>query len=99
MRRLMQPVDIGDESRSSSTTPAGLDARVGAGVVDGLAVVLLTAALIAIPFFLTGLLMPTFALCAAVLVWAIAPLWAFRSTLGMKLFGTEMVGRTGHAAE
>ncbi|MFL5319676.1 MAG: RDD family protein [Myxococcaceae bacterium] len=95
----MQPVDIGDESRVSRTTPAPLDSRVGAAVVDTLAVILLTGLLIFIPLKLTGVMTPVFALSAAVLIWNIAPLWVFRQTLGFRLFGIEMVTKTGHSAE
>lgn len=95
----MQPIDIGDESRSSRTTPAPVDARIGAAVLDSVAVLLLTALFIGAPLLLTGLMTPTLALCAAVLIWTIAPLWLFRQTLGMKLFGIEMVSKTGHSAD
>lgn len=95
----MQPIDIGDESRSSLTTPAPIDARLGAGCVDSLAVIVLTALFIVVPLRLTGLMTPTLAMCGAVLIWTIAPLWLFRQTLGMRLFGIEMVSKTGHSAD
>src|SRR5687768_16165908 len=95
----MQPIDIGDESRSSRATPAPIDARLGAAVVESIAVLLLTVVFIAIPFLLSGLMTPTLALCGAVLIWTIAPLWLFRQTLGMRLFGVEMVSKTGHSAD
>lgn len=95
----MQPIDIGDESRSSKVTPAALDARVGAAVIDTLAIALITALLIYVPLRFTGLLTPTLALCGAVLMWTIAPLWLFRQTLGMRVFSIEMVSKTGHSAE
>lgn len=95
----MQPIDIGDESRSSRAAPAPMDARIGAAVVDSFAVALLTTLFIALPFLLSGLMTPTLALCGAVLIWTIAPLWLFRQTLGMRLFGVEMVSKTGHSAD
>src|SRR4051812_29030627 len=95
----MQPLDLGDETRVSRTTPASLDSRMGAAVIDLIGIVLLTVVFIVVPMKLFGVLTPVFALCGAVLIWSIAPLWVFRQTLGMKLFGIELVSKTGHAAE
>ncbi len=95
----MRPIDIGDEHRVSKETPAPLSGRFAAGLIDFVALFLLTALLAAAPFLFTGVLIPALAVLSSALVLAIAPLWLFKRTLGMRLCGLMMVGRGGHPAE
>lgn len=70
-------------------------ARALAGAVDGVAELALAAALIAIPWRVSGFVLPSLGALAAVLGWSVAPLVAFGQTLGMRLFGLRMVGQDG----
>src|SRR6185437_17159347 len=69
--------------------------RAAAGAVDALAVVGLGFVLFWIPFRVGAASLPVWALIAAVLGYAVVPLAAFQATLGMRLFGVELVSRDG----
>lgn len=73
--------------------------RVLAGLLDGLALAGLGLGLFVIPMFLGGLAIPTWAALAAILGYAVVPLWAFQATPFMRLFGLELVRRDGTAPD
>jgi len=76
--------------------PTPLGKRLGAGVIDALLLSGLSAAYFLVPLLTSGLAVPMWGVLAAGVGYAVAPLAAFRATLGMKLFGVELCGRDGH---
>lgn len=84
-----------EERPSPSFSPAPLQPRIIAGVLDALMLACLSAALFVVPMALGGLAIPTWAAVAAIVGYAVVPLWAFQATLFMRLAGIELVGRDG----
>lgn len=77
--------------------PAPLGRRLAAGAFDFCAVWALVAASFLVPIFLRGLVLPMWGVLLVMLGYQVVPLSAFRQTLGMRLFGLELVTREGHA--
>ncbi|MBS2031663.1 MAG: RDD family protein [Deltaproteobacteria bacterium] len=84
-----------DQPALPRLAPAPLGPRIGAGAFDAFAVVGLGFLLFWIPFRVGAASLPVWALIAAVLGYAVVPLAAFQATLGMRLFGLELVSRDG----
>ncbi len=78
---------------------APLDARIKAGAVDLAALGLIVGVYFAGPLLMGGLTLPMWGVFAAVLGYAVTPLLLFRATLGMRLFGVELLGKNGHPAQ
>jgi uncharacterized RDD family membrane protein YckC len=78
---------------------APLDARFKAGALDLLLLGLLTLAYFAVPLIAGGLTLPMWGVFAAVLGYSVTPLILFRATLGMRVFGVEVMGKNGHPAQ
>ncbi len=77
--------------------PAPLGPRVLAGALDTFVVLLLCGAYFLVPLLTRGLVLPMWGVLAAVVGYLVVPLSAFRRTVGMRLFGLELVARDGHA--
>jgi uncharacterized RDD family membrane protein YckC len=78
-------------------SPAPLDKRLAAGVVDAVALLVLCAAYFLVPVITLGVVLPMWGVLAAIIGYAVVPLATFRQTLGFRLFGLELVGKEGHA--
>ncbi len=78
---------------------APLEKRLLAGGFDLLLLVLFVVAYFAFPLLTGGLTLPMWGVFAAVLGYSVTPLILFRATLGMRLFGVEILGRNGHPAQ
>ncbi len=88
-----------DEAKPVALPPAPAGLRLAAGAVDLFLLGLLTAGLFLVPLSLGGFVLPMLAVFAAVVGYAVVPMWLFRATLGMRLFGLEIVGRDGRDAD
>ncbi len=78
-------------------SPAPLNARIGAGAVDAVALLILCAAYILVPALTLGIVLPMWGVLAAIIGYSVVPLAAFRQTLGFRLFKLELVTQEGHA--
>lgn len=78
---------------------APLDKRILAGAVDLLLLGLIVSLYFTLPLLFGGLTLPMWGVFAAVLGYAVAPLALFRATVGMRLFGVELLGKNGHPAQ
>jgi uncharacterized RDD family membrane protein YckC/Flp pilus assembly protein TadD len=79
--------------------PAVLGARISAGLFDVAVTVVLVTILFVLPLRIGGITMPMLAIFAVVLGYTVVPVWLFRRTLGMRLFGVELIGRSGQPAD
>lgn len=79
--------------------PAPLGPRIAAGAFDAVILSLLSALLSLSPLFFGGFALPLLGSLTAILVYTILPCSLFKATLGMRLFGLEMVGLDGRAPE
>lgn len=77
-------------------TPAPTTRRVLAGVFDGVAVVLLSFLFFLVPMGLRGVVLPMWGVLAAVVGYQVVPLAFLKQTLGLRLFGLELVRKDGH---
>ncbi|MEW5740020.1 MAG: RDD family protein [Myxococcota bacterium] len=77
-------------------TPAPLGRRVLAGVFDACAVAVLSICCFLVPMVLRGLVLPMWGVLAALVGYQVVPLAFLKQTLGMRLFGLELVRRDGH---
>jgi uncharacterized RDD family membrane protein YckC/tetratricopeptide (TPR) repeat protein len=77
--------------------PAPLNKRVAAGVFDFIVLWVLVAIAFLVPLMMRGLGLPMLPVLLVMLGYQVVPLSAFKKTLGMKLFGLELVTRAGHA--
>src|SRR5688572_25077131 len=77
-------------------SPAQLERRVMAGLLDGVVLVALCAAYFLVPVLTLGIVLPMWGVLAAIIGYSVVPLAVFKQTLGMRLFGIELVGREGH---
>lgn len=80
-------------------TPAPLEKRAFAGLIDAAAVVLLSGAAFLLPMLLEGLVLPMWGVLAAVVGYQVVPLAFFKQTPGMRLFNLELVRRDGHPVD
>lgn len=76
---------------------APLPSRILAGALDAVFLLSLCAGLFLVPLLTRGLVLPMWGVLLAVVGYAVVPLSAFRATLGMRLFGLELVSKDGHA--
>ena len=83
-------------SLNIDVSPAPIDKRVFSGVFDFVAVAGISAAYFLVPLLTRGLVLPMWGVFLAVVGYSVVPLSVFRQTLGMKLFGTELITRDGH---
>jgi uncharacterized RDD family membrane protein YckC len=79
--------------------PAPLGPRIAAGAFDAVALGLLSAGLSLSPLFFGGFALPLLGSLTAILVYTILPCSLFKGTLGLRIFGLEMVGADGRAPE
>jgi uncharacterized RDD family membrane protein YckC len=79
--------------------PADIGSRITAGVFDLFLLSLLGATLSLAPMLFGGLALPLVGAVAAIVVYTIAPAMLFRQTLGMKLFGVEIISVNGRNAD
>lgn len=77
-------------------SPAQLERRVLAGLLDGVVLVALCAAYFLIPVITLGIVLPMWGVLAAIIGYSVVPLSVFKQTLGMRLFSIELVGKDGH---
>ncbi|MBK7864405.1 MAG: RDD family protein [Archangiaceae bacterium] len=77
-------------------SPAVLERRVLAGLIDGAVLMALCAAYFLVPVMTLGVVLPMWGVLAAVIGYAVIPLGAFKQTLGMRLLHLELVSREGH---
>src|SRR6185295_7179304 len=78
-------------------SPAPLERRIIAGVIDGAILIALCAAYFMIPTLTLGITLPMWGVLAAIIGYSVVPLAVFRQTPGMRMFDIELVGKTGHA--
>lgn len=78
-------------------SPAQLERRIWAGALDTFIVLALCAAYFLIPVMTLGVVLPMWGVLAAIIGYSVIPLAVFKQTLGMRLFGLELVSKTGHA--
>jgi uncharacterized RDD family membrane protein YckC len=83
---------------ASVLSPAPLGKRIRAGLLDAAVLSVLSGAYFFIPLLATGLVLPMWGVLAAGIGYAVVPLAAFRATLGMRIFGVEILGRDGQSA-
>jgi uncharacterized RDD family membrane protein YckC len=79
--------------------PAPLGARIAAGAIDLTFVGFLIGLLFLMPMSKSGLGLPMVVVGAVVIGYLVVPIAAFRTTLGMKLLGLELIGTNGHPAD
>jgi uncharacterized RDD family membrane protein YckC len=77
-------------------TPAPLERRVLAGTFDAAAVMALSLICFLVPWVLGGVVLPMWGVLAAVVGYQVVPLAFLKQTLGMRLFGLELVQKDGH---
>lgn len=80
-----------------SPPQAPLGRRFAAGAFDFFVLWALVLASFLVPLFTRGLVLPMWGVLLVMLGYQVVPLSAFRQTLGMTLFGLELVTREGHA--
>lgn len=84
---------------SVDLSPAQLERRVSAGIFDGVVLLALCAAYFLVPVVTLGVTLPMWGVLAAIIGYSVVPLSVFKQTLGMKLFGIELVTKDGHAVD
>ena len=84
-----------DEKPAPVLPAAPLQPRVTAGLLDGLTLAFLALVLFLAPIPFGGVGVPAWAALAAIIGYAVVPLWAYQATPFMWLFGLELVGRDG----
>ncbi|MBL8951841.1 MAG: RDD family protein [Myxococcaceae bacterium] len=84
---------------SVDLSPAQLDRRVMAGALDGVVLVALCAAYFLLPVLTLGVVLPMWGVLAAIIGYSVVPLAVFKKTIGMKMFGIELVSKSGHAVD
>jgi len=84
---------------SVDLSPAQLERRVMAGVFDGVVLLALCAAYFLVPVVTLGVTLPMWGVLAAIIGYSVVPLAVFKQTIGMKLFGIELVTKSGHAVD
>ena len=89
----------GGEHDSSTGKPADFGSRITAGILDLFLLFLLGAFLSLAPMLVGGLALPLVGSFAAILAYIVAPCALFKKTLGMKLFGVEIVSVNGRNAD
>lgn len=75
--------------------PAELSPRIAAGVIDALILVALGAFLSLLPLWFGALTLPMLGAFVAILAYSIVPLFVFGATIGMRLFGIELIAVNG----
>lgn len=88
---------MSDEPSTPEPAAAPLGKRLAAGAFDFVIVWALVIGSFLVPLFFRGLVLPMWGVLLVMLGYQVVPLSAFRQTLGMKIFGVELVTRTGHA--
>jgi uncharacterized RDD family membrane protein YckC len=79
--------------------PAPLGPRIAAGVFDMTILGIMSSVLSLAPLFYGGFALPLLGSLSAILVYTILPCSLFKATLGMRIFGLEIVGLDGRAPE
>ncbi|MBX5480245.1 MAG: RDD family protein [Myxococcaceae bacterium] len=89
----MAPFD--DEEQLPDLKPAPIEARLKAGAFDLFILVTLMAGYFFGGLWLYGLAAPMWGVFAILVGYSVVPLSLFRATIGMRLFGIELVTRKG----
>lgn len=79
--------------------PAPLPKRVFAGAIDTFVIGVLCVASFTVPMVLRGVSLPMWGVLAVMVGYAVVPLAFLKRTLGMHLFGLELVTKQGHAVD
>jgi len=77
-------------------TPAPLERRLLAGLFDAAAVTALSLVCFLVPMVLRGVVLPMWGVLAAVVGYQVVPLAFLKQTVGLRLFGLELVRKDGH---
>ncbi|MBM4779102.1 MAG: tetratricopeptide repeat protein [Archangiaceae bacterium] len=80
-------------------TLAPLSRRVLAGLIDGVALVLLSVLAFLVPMKLLGVVLPMWGVLAVMLGWSVVPLAFLQQTAGMRLMGLELAREDGHPVD
>jgi uncharacterized RDD family membrane protein YckC len=88
-----------DRARLPRLPPAPLGPRILAGCIDAAAVLGLGLVLFLVPFLAGAESLPVVSMLVALVTYSVLPLALFRSTLGMRLLGIELIGRDGRPAD
>src|SRR5262245_29388396 len=83
----------------AGVAPAPLGPRIAAGAFDAVVLGILASVLSLSPLFYGGFALPLLGSLSAILVYTILPCSLFKATLGLRIFGLEIVGLDGRAAE
>ena len=90
---------VSEENDPALGRPADIGSRITAGVFDLFLLFILGTAVSLAPMLLGGLALPLVGAVAAIVAYTIAPCMLFKKTLGMKLFGLEIVSVNGRNAD
>jgi uncharacterized RDD family membrane protein YckC len=85
--------------REPTLPAAEIGRRIGAGILDGVGLLVCCVLVISGTMRLLGGSLPLLSVFCVVLLWSVVPLWAFRATLGMWLCDLEVVRKDGEEAE
>jgi uncharacterized RDD family membrane protein YckC/Flp pilus assembly protein TadD len=88
---------VSEDASIPAPSAAPLGKRLAAGAFDFCVVWALVVASFLVPLFFRGLVLPMWGVLLVMIGYQVVPLSAFRQTLGMKIFGVELVTRAGHA--
>lgn len=79
--------------------PAPLPRRVLAGAFDTAVIGILCILSFTVPMIFRGISLPMWGVLAVMVGYSVVPLAFLKRTLGMQLFGLELVGKSGHAVD
>ncbi|MFC1609391.1 RDD family protein [Myxococcota bacterium] len=79
--------------------PADIGRRLAAGIIDGIGLLLVVSITILVHIRLLGAPMPPWTIAAFALAWNVLPAWRFKTTLGLRLMGLEIVKQDGNRAD
>ncbi len=80
-------------------TLAPLSRRVLAGLIDGVAMVLLATLAFLVPVKVLGVALPMWGVLAVMVGWSVVPLAFLQQTAGMRALGLELAGADGHPVD
>ncbi len=92
-------LDIGNEDRVARAKPAPLQSRILAGAFDLIVIIVSSFVLILGELFVVGATLPMVCVTVVGLLYAVLPLWLFKATAGMRLFGIQLVGKGGRSVD
>jgi uncharacterized RDD family membrane protein YckC/Flp pilus assembly protein TadD len=92
-------IDASENEAIVRGEPAPLGGRIAAGVFD-LAVTLLIGSLLSLaPLVFGGFALPMLGAFAVIVGYSVVPMALFKATLGMRIFGVQIVNTNGRAAD